>query len=545
MDPRYLLPSSGFNVEPVNVEADGSTLCLKINAQQKAGMCPYCGQRSERIHSWYERHPQDVSCSGRNVRLQVSVRRFFCDNLSCQHRVFSERFPGLVAPYARRTDRLSDLLQGIGLMVGCSMGVEIMGYLPVTTSRWTVARALRRLVPGTRPTPCVLGIDDWAIRRGHRYGTILVDLQHGQIVEVLPDREADSVAAWLQAHPGVEVVSRDRAGAYAEGARRGAPHAVQVADRWHLLKNLGEALTSVFARHKRDLKQWEAARRAVTRNPCPPTAVPAVPSAAFQRRNARFVQVRHWRDDGLTINAIAALCHLDRKTVRKYLNTDQCPNGHYPRHHRASKLAPFQAYLFEHADDGQRTVRQLYCDIQAQGFTGSLSTVATFLAAAHHQPLVSAQPVAAGDPVLKSPTSPLTPRRATWLLLARPDQLTQDQQALALHIAHLNLDIEQMASEAQSFVQMLRQHLVDSLDPWLDRTLHSTVRELRTFARGIQRDYQAVKAALALPWSNGPVEGFVNLIKFCKRQMFGRANFDLLRIRVLIRPSPTLQQKCT
>ncbi len=317
-----------------------------------------------------------------------------------------------------------------------------------------------------------------------------------------------------------------------------------MADRWHLLKNLGDALTSVFARHRRSLKQLEASRRALTREPCPPTTAPAIPSPTFQARNARFMQVRQWRDEGLTINAIAALSHLDRKTIRKYLNTDHCPNWHYPRH-RASKLTPYQAYLLELAAAGQRTVRQLYRDIQAQGFTGSLSTVAAYLAAAHQHPTRSAQSESSICPVSKLPSSTLTPRRATWFLLSRPDQLTQAQQVLAQQIAHLNSEIEQATSLAQSFILMVRQRLVDVLDPWLDTTLNSTVRELQTFARGIQRDYQAVKAALVLPWSNGPVEGHVNRLKFFKRQMFGRAKFDLLRIRLLLSPSDGLQQNCS
>jgi hypothetical protein len=157
------------------------------------------------------------------------------------------------------------------------------------------------------------------------------------------------------------------------------------------------------------------------------------------------MQVRQWREAGLTINAIAALSHLDRKTVRKYLNADQCPNWHYPRH-RVSKLTPYQAYLLEHADDGQRTVRQFFRDIQAHGFTGSLSTVATFLASAHQTPRQPDQSESSVVPVSTLPALALTPRRVTWLLLARPDQLTQAQQELAQQIAHLNSEVEQIAA---------------------------------------------------------------------------------------------------
>ena len=463
-----LSTGSDFDVEAVDVEEETSTLCLKIKGRQNASSCPYCGERSERIHSWYERHPQDVAWGGRPVRLHVRVCRFFCDNPSCSRRIFSERFPDLVAPYARRTERLSLVLQAVGLLVGCSACVEIMRYLPVTTSRRTIARTLRRLVPESRPTPWVLGMDDWAIRRGHRYGTLLVDLEQGQIVEILPDREADTVAAWLQTHPGVEIISRDRAGITPRAHDVGTPQAVQVADCWHLLQNLGEALTTVLGRHRRDLKQLEISHRSVAPDPGAETTTPALLSPAFQSRNARFMQVRQWCEAGLTINAIATLSHLDRKTVRKYLNADRCPNGYF-RRHRVSKLTPYQAYLLEHAGAGQRTVRQLYRDIQAQGFTGSLSTVATYLASAHQRPVIPTEPESSVGSVSMFPAARLTPRRATWLLLSSPDQLTEQQQQLAQQVAHLNVEVEQAASEAQAFSLMLRQRVVDTLDPWLER----------------------------------------------------------------------------
>lgn len=226
-------------------------------------------------------------------------------------------------PYARRTNRVSVLMQQLGLRLGCTASVEVLGQLAITSSRWTIARVLRRLLVEAKPTPRVLGIDDWAIRRGHRYGTIMVDLEGGHVVDVLPDREADTVATWLQTHPGVEIISRDRGGAYAEGARRGAPQASQVADRWHLLKNLGEAVTNMLCRHRRLLKQLETAQ---AQTPHTEAVSSVTPSPAAQRRLTRFDQVKRWRDEGLTITAIASLTHLDRKTIRKYLNTDHGPD---------------------------------------------------------------------------------------------------------------------------------------------------------------------------------------------------------------------------
>jgi transposase len=542
MDARDLLPNRDYEVEWVHPDDDGAKLQLSIRPLAQAVACPCCQTTTQRVHSHYERQVQDIAWGGRQVMITLKVRRFFCDNATCPRRIFTERLPGLAASHARRTERLVSFMQQLGLVSGGTVGVEILRRLPVRTSRWTVVRDVRKVAESPDYTPRVLGVDDWAIRRGHRYGTILVDLEAARVIDLLPDREAETLAQWLRAHPGIQVISRDRAGAYAQAARSGAPNAVQVADRWHLFKNLGDALTALLGRHRRALRQLKALTS--TEGVQPDSMLPQ--SIAYEKRKRRFDQVRQLRDDGLTISAIANQLDLDRKTIRKYLNTDHCPDGQRNgQHRRVSKLTPYQDYLLQHGLEGQRTIRQLWRDIQAQGFTGSLSTVAIFVAAVRYTPSAPTRvPLSSGPPKVTK-ADKLTPRRATWLLLSRSEDLTDEQQQQAQQIAHLHPEITHMAAEAQAFATILRQHTVDAFDGWLQRTRFSTIRELRIFARGIQRDYAAVKAALELPYSNGMVEGNVNRLKFVKRSMFGRAKFDLLRLRVLARSQSARHQICT
>ena len=530
MDIQCLLPSREYSVDRVSL--DEATLRVWIRPCTEEAQCPCCGTARRRVHSHYRRVIQDVAWGGRAVQSSMKTRRFFCDNPACQRRIFAERLGELVAPHARRTERLVNLMQQLGLLCGGSVGMAILRRLSITSSRWTVLRDVRKVPLAGDYTPGVLGVDDRALRRGHRYGTILVDLEAAQVIDLLPDREADTLVAWLRAHPGVEVISRDRAGAYAQAARQGAPAAIQVADRWHLLKNLGEALTNLFGRHRRALKQLSTTLPADAKPPAQKTE-----SAAYQRRQGRFEQVRQLRENGLTITAIANLMNLDRKTIRKYLNAQYCPGGKRASK-RVSKLAPYHGYLLGHGLDGQRTVRQLWRDIQTQGFEGSLTSVATFMAAAHNPTAVTTGASLGSSFPTAHQADKLTPRRATWLVLSRPDALSADQRQQAKQIAQLDPEITHMVAEAQAFAQFLRERSVEVFDPWLQRACQSTTRELRTFARGIQRDYAAVRAALELPFSNGPVEGNVNRLKFVKRSMFGRANFDLLRLRVLYHAPP-------
>jgi len=236
--------------------------------------------------------------------------------------------------------------------------------------------------------------------------------------------------------------------------------------------------------------------------------------------------------------------NLDRKTIRKYLKTEHLSPQH-PRRHtsQTTKLSPYRAYLLERGLDGQRTVRQLWRELLNLGYTGSLTTVATFLAAVRH-PMPETHRASAIELTPPMPAvTRMTPRRATWLLLARADQLTLNHQQQAQRLIQLHPDIAHIAAHAKAFARLLRERTLEAFDTWLEQARQSSVRELRTFAQGVRRDYSAVKAAISLPWSNGMVEGNVNRIKFVKRQMFGRARFELLRIRVLSRVSPVHQKR--
>jgi transposase len=404
--------------------------------------------------------------------------------------------------------------------------------------------------------PRVLSVDDFALRKRHTYGTLLLDLERRRPLALLPDREASTVAQWLEAHHGVEVLVRDRAEAYAEAARLGAPAACQVADRFHLLHNLADVLTDVFRAHAPQLALIKAQH---TRAPTPVhdpedsataphlSAVPLAPPqpstraaalAATRRaqRVAQYEQVWMYHRQGWTLDAIAHQVGLSRRTVQRYLQSPTFPERQprYSRDH--SMLDPYKAALLAGWNRGCRNGAHLFRTIRSQGFRGQYGIVALYVRRMRQaQGLApwqrqSPQPRPA---VTEVPRRGLTLRQATWLVLRPLEQLGDvDLHHLAQLTEHPAL--AEAVELAQDFAALVRQRQPTRLDLWLARAATSALPPFRRFARGLRADLAAVQAAVTLPWSQGPIEGHINRLKLLKRQMFGRAKLDLLARRFLL-----------
>lgn len=533
---RHVLIKS-FPLRTLSTNLQGKVIIVTMAVDTIAARCPDCHSGSRKVHSNYIRRPVDLSWGAYPVRIHLQVRRFWCFTVGCPRTIFSEQVIGFVDRYARRTKQLNELLTQIALRVGGSSGADIAEAINVTVSSDTLIRICRRRRLPTLPTPRVLGVDDWAFKKGARYGTILCDLERHRVVDLLPDREAATFAQWLREHPGVEIISRDRAGAYAEGARVGAPHAIQIADRWHLFKNLGDVMKRVVLHERAKLQillDIEGQSQATEFPNAGSIAAeqPTIRLAEMQARGARDTHYRERYDrvhalanDGMSIMGIKRSTSLSRKTIRALLSSPVYP-GIPQRANTLSSVTPFIEQLRTKWNIGVTNVKSLFDEIRKQGFTGSYAAVWRF---------TSAWPRSGTTEPIKSRTSLPAVFDMSRLLSVVPDLMNPTQSSMVDSWCARNAVLKLSRELALDFGAILRTRSHEQLPVWIAKALNSCIVEYARFANGLTRDIDAVTAALKYPWSNGQVEGQVQRLKTLKRQMYGRAGIDLLKARLIWR----------
>lgn len=496
-------------------------IALHLEPTRKAVACPMCGQLSARVHSRYRRKARDLPWAQWQVVLIVYSRKFFCDNDQCPRRIFTEPFPGILERYSRRTERLHKSVVELSYASSAEAAARAAESLGYRVSGDTLLN-WQRQEQFTCPTPRVLGVDEFSLKRGHTYGTILVDLERHEPVDVLEGREAGPLTTWLQSHPGVEIVSRDRSESYAQAARTGAPNAVQVADRFHLVRNVGEAFKKLLSSRRWKAPPTDCASEDTEVHPKPSDELVEEPSPKSPglRKLAMWEIVKEERTSGKSFRAIARELGISRRTVRKYSGLD-----HPPVYRRlqppTTKLYPYVAYLRKRWLAGCHNAKLLADELREHGYDGGYTQIKDLV-----------------RPWRTKASSAASTRRPVfrpWLAIRPYARLNAtDKQVLGSFLA-VNPDLAKSHSLKERFGHIMSTKDVSALNDWLTDATESGLKPFESVARGMQKDIDAIRMALTLRWSNAQCEGQNCRVKMIKRQGYGRAKFDLLRQRILHR----------
>jgi transposase len=512
-EPMTILPDlSDLVVEQVNITNE---VTVTVRAASPTASCPCCGTICKRVQSRYTRTLRDLPASGRPVHRMIHVRRFFCQESTCVRKIFAERFPSLTLPHVKFTLRLQEALREMGFELGGEAGARLSKKLSYPGSPDTLLRLVKQAELPTASAPRVVGLDDWSWKRRLRYGTLICDLENNTPIDVLPDREVETVSAWFEKHPTVEIVSRDRSSEYAAARRYGAPQALQVADLWHLGKNLADSVSTLLARCRAEIRRGlhvQATPERGEAQPIPeeerhPVRSRSEEQARVARRTQkldRYTQLIELHDQGLKAADIASRIGISERTVHRWLAHGSFPEARR-RRRRPSLIDPYERYVLSWWQEGNRNGLQLYRELTARGYKGSSKAMYNYLAilqtpqsdAAPSVPLKLRRRKSV--PSLPAPLENFSAQRATWLFVCQPEKLDQIQQEELMRIRQASPSAETAYSLAQGFMQMIREHTGQQLDTWLSSVEASHLPELKSIARGIQQDKAAVVAGLSLP----------------------------------------------
>lgn len=520
------------------------SITILAQSSKLFGICPVCQLVSNSLHSNYVRQISDLPWHGVAIRIQLNTRKFRCRNELCRRKVFCERLPKVVETYGRKTVRLQQLFGVLAFVLGGQAGAKTASRMGLKTSGDTLLRRIRHVSVMTNQPVKILGVDDFAFRRGERYGTILVDLEKRQPIDLLPDREAATLAEWLKKHPEIEVVSRDRASGYASASKTGSPQALQVADRFHLLKNLLDALERFLSRQTEFINTAFVGvfQLPVSKPPPNPSLsekrlTPTQQLLNEQKQTKRAAHEQHFQrvkklfKEGTPILRIARQLKMSRNTVKKFLKYES-PPPRQPNRQRYSPIHRFVPLLRKRWMQGERNARRLWKEIKAEGYPGAEETLRHFLQNWRDNSGSKVQTCAALK--ISEGRAP-SAKSVKWLLFGSKRKPKEWENEFLGQLLQNNPEIAVAQTLTREFHQMLmsRQDQSQALEIWLAKARSSGIGEFIWFANGIEADRAVVEAAHSSGWSQGQVEGQVNRLKFIKRQMYGRGSFDLLKSRVL------------
>jgi transposase len=515
---------SGLSLAPCGlvierVETGTDRLLLVARPISKTAACPTCSGISARIHSRYQRALADLPSQGRLVRIRVWTRRFRCAVTECHQKIFTERLEATACrPFARRTTRLEGIVHHLGVALGGRPGQGIARRLLLPVSKDTLLRVVRRNAARSDAAPRVVGIDDWAWKRGHRYGTVVCDLEERCIIDILPDREAATVATWLAEHPTISVIARDRGAGYIQAATEGRPEAIQVADRWHLMENASGAFLTAVQR------SMQAIRTAVGAG----VVDPALLSCAERRQHDGWLRrqeenavILALAGQGIAIKEIVRRTGKSRGIVRQVVRGGRADvfRG------RMNSLDPFTKQLETAWANGCRSGAALWRQVRAAGFVGSLRVVTEWTTRQRKDE--------GGAPQNNRPRKSPSARGIARMMTTERDRPSKTVARIAAIIESAVPELVSARDLLDRFHHMIQHRKSADLDTWISDAKPSL---LASFTTGIINDRSAVKAALTEPWSNGQTEGQNTKLKLVKRQMYGRAKLDLLRARLIALP---------
>ena len=489
----------------VDVADGGDVIVVRARTRNVAVPCPGCGTETARVHGYHDRTAADVPVNGRRVQIRVRARRLRCGAPGCPRQTFREQVPGVLDRYQRRTTRLSGQVSAIARELAGRASARLLPALGISASRHTMLRVLLRIPLPALAVPRVLGIDDFALRRGTVYATVLIGAETGRRVNVLARRTADVAERWLRDHPGIEVVCRDGSGAYGEAVRRALPGTVQVSDRWHLWHLLAEAARKEVAAHCA----------------CWAKGMPLQDGKRASTTAERWQQVHELRSENLGLLECARRLGLSMNTVKRYDRASEPQRLQRVPKYRPTLVDPYRDYLRKRrAEEPGVPVQYLLREIRERGYPGSSNLLVRYI----------------NQGRLDSDRPHLSPRRAARILLTKPVRLTGAQAETRARLEAACPEMTALAGLIGSFAGMLvpARENEAGLQRWITSVREADLPHLHSFTRGLDLDIQAVTAALTLPFHNGRTEGVNTKTKMIKRQMYGRAGFTLLRHRILL-----------